>query len=39
MDWALDVAVPAQRKAAEKLIALLLAPAVPKEGQSLFRNR
>jgi hypothetical protein len=38
VDWALDVAVPAQRRAAEKLIALLLAPDRLGRTQALARR-
>ncbi|MDA0172919.1 hypothetical protein OJ998_27710 [Solirubrobacter taibaiensis] len=38
VDWALDVAVPAQRKAAEKLIALFLAPDRVGQPQALARR-
>ncbi len=38
VDWALDVDVPAQRRAAEKLIALLLAPDRLGQPQALARR-
>ncbi|MDA0178728.1 hypothetical protein OJ997_00350 [Solirubrobacter phytolaccae] len=38
VDWALDVAVPAQRKEAERLIALLLAPDKLGQPQALARR-